>query len=111
VPGHEGGGVGARGAVIRRVLLRSSAVTHDLRGWLKAHPTAAGEIEATLEQLSADASHLALRVHKLRGPLAGCWACVAGYDLRGLSSTPSMKGQRRSSCWPWELTTRSIDIE
>ena len=23
-----------------------------------------------------------LRTHKLRGPLAGCWACSGGYDLR-----------------------------
>jgi mRNA-degrading endonuclease YafQ of YafQ-DinJ toxin-antitoxin module len=39
-------------------------------------------IAASLEQLSADAAHPSLRTHKLRGPLAGCWACSAGYDLR-----------------------------
>jgi hypothetical protein len=27
-------------------------------------------------------SHPSLLTHKLRGPLAGCWACSAGYDLR-----------------------------
>lgn len=67
---------------MRRVLLRSPAFARDLKRWLKTHADAAGEIEATLEQLSADASQPALRVHKLRGPLAGCWACSAGYDLR-----------------------------
>ena len=36
----------------------------------------------TLEQLSADAAQPALRAHKLRGSLAGCWACSADYDLR-----------------------------
>ena len=41
-----------------------------------------GTVEATLEQLAADASHPSLRTHKLRGSLAGCWACSGGYDLR-----------------------------
>ena len=42
----------------------------------------AASIEATLEQLSADVAHPSLRTHKLPGPLAGSWACSAGYDLR-----------------------------
>jgi addiction module RelE/StbE family toxin len=67
---------------VRRTLLRSPAFGRDLRRWLKAHPDTAASIEATLEQLSADAVHPSLRTHKLRGPLAGCWACSAGYDLR-----------------------------
>lgn len=67
---------------MRRVLLRSPAFARDLRAWLKSRPGTAAAVEATLEQLSADASHPSLRTHKLRGPLAGCWACSAGYDLR-----------------------------
>jgi addiction module RelE/StbE family toxin len=67
---------------VRRTLLRSPAFGRDLRRWLKSHPQAAATIQATLEQLSADAAHPALRTHKLRGPLANCWACSAGYDLR-----------------------------
>jgi mRNA interferase YafQ len=67
---------------VRRVLLRSPAFARDLRAWLKSRPGTAAAVEATLEQLSADASHPSLRTHKLRGPLAGCWACSAGYDLR-----------------------------
>jgi addiction module RelE/StbE family toxin len=62
--------------------LRSPAFARDLRAWLKSRPGTAAAAEATLEQLSADASHPSLRTHKLRGPLAGCWACSAGYDLR-----------------------------
>ncbi len=38
-------------------------------------------IEATLDQLSADANHSSLRTHKLRGQLAGLWACSVGPDL------------------------------
>jgi mRNA interferase YafQ len=67
---------------VRRVLLRSPAFARDLRSWLKSRPVAAATVEGMLEQLSADASHPSLRTHKLRGPLAGCWACSAGYDLR-----------------------------
>jgi addiction module RelE/StbE family toxin len=67
---------------VRRTLLRSPAFARDLRKWLKRHPETAASIEAALEQLSADAAHPSLRTHKLRGSLAGCWACSAGYDLR-----------------------------
>jgi mRNA interferase YafQ len=67
---------------VKRTLLRSPAFGRDLRKWLKSRPDTAASIEATLEQLSADAAHPSLRTHKLRGPLAGCWACSAGYDLR-----------------------------
>lgn len=67
---------------MRRVLLRSPAFARDLRAWLKSRPGGAEFIEATLEQLSADAYDPSLRTHKLRGRLAGCWACSAGYDLR-----------------------------
>jgi len=67
---------------MRRVLLRSSAFARDLRTWLKSRPGTVVSVETTLEQLSADASHPSLRTHKLRGPLANCWACSAGYDLR-----------------------------
>jgi addiction module RelE/StbE family toxin len=67
---------------MRRTLLRSPAFARDLRSWLKTRPETAASIEAVLEQLSADAAHPSLRTHKLRGPLAGCWACSVGYDLR-----------------------------
>ena len=67
---------------MRRTLLHSPAFGRDLRRWLKSRPDTAASVEATLEQLSADAAHPSLRTHKLRGPLAGCWACSAGYDLR-----------------------------
>jgi mRNA interferase YafQ len=65
-----------------RVLIQSPAFGRDLKNWLKSHANSAKEIEATLTQLSADASHPSLRTHKLRGPLKGYWACTAGYDLR-----------------------------
>ncbi|MGP0064066.1 MAG: type II toxin-antitoxin system YafQ family toxin [Isosphaeraceae bacterium] len=67
---------------MRRVLLRSPAFASDMRARLKSQPGMAASIEATLDQLSADASHPSLRTHKLSGPLTGSWACSAGYELR-----------------------------
>ncbi len=67
---------------MRRTLLSSLAFARDLRNWFKPRPDAAAPIEAALEQLSADATYPSLRTHKLRGALAGCWACSVGYDLR-----------------------------
>jgi mRNA interferase YafQ len=67
---------------MNRVLLRSPAFARDLRNWLKRHPDSGEAIEAALNQLSADVANPSLRTHKLRGKLAGCWACSAGYDLR-----------------------------
>lgn len=78
---------------MRRALLPSPAFGRDLRKWLKSHPDMAASIEATLEQLSADAAHPSLRTHKLRGPLAGCWACSGGYDLRAVFEYVQHEGQ------------------
>ena len=82
MPTHDRDRRGARRPIVRRTLLHSPAFGRDLRRWLKSHSDTAASIEATLEQLSADAAHPSLRTHKLRGPLADCWACSAGYDLR-----------------------------
>mgnify|MGYP001227085745 CR=1 FL=1 len=76
-----------------RTLLRSPAFGRDLRRWLKSHPQGAAAIEAALEQLSADAAHPSLRTHKLRGPLAGCWACSVGHDLRVVFEYVQHEGQ------------------
>jgi mRNA interferase YafQ len=67
---------------VNRALLRSPAFARDLRSWLKSRPDSAESIQAALDQLSADAAAPVLKSHKLRGPLAGYWACSAGYDLR-----------------------------
>jgi mRNA interferase YafQ len=76
---------------VRRALLRSPAFGRDLQKWLKTHANTAASIEATL--VAADAAHPSLRTHKLRGPLAGCWACSAGYDLRIVFEYAQHEGQ------------------
>jgi len=78
---------------VKRTLLRAPAFGRDLRKWLKSHPDTAPSIDSTLEQSSADAAHPSLRTHKLRGSLAGCWACSAAYDLRIVFEYTQHEGQ------------------
>jgi addiction module RelE/StbE family toxin len=67
---------------MKRQLLRSSAFVRAARRIVKKQPEAAAAIRSTLEALAEDALQPALRTHKLKGELAGSWACSAGYDLR-----------------------------
>jgi len=39
-------------------------------------------LRIALDELADDAFQTSLRTHKLKGELAGSWACSAGYDLR-----------------------------
>jgi mRNA interferase YafQ len=67
---------------MRRVLLQSAAFVRAARRLVKKDPEAADNIRAALESLAEDAFQAALKTHKLKGELAGSWACSAGYDLR-----------------------------
>jgi mRNA-degrading endonuclease YafQ of YafQ-DinJ toxin-antitoxin module len=65
-----------------RVLLLSTAFVRAARRLMKKHPDAGPDLEATFVALMEDAFQAALKTHKLKGDLAGSWACSAGYDLR-----------------------------
>ncbi len=67
---------------MRRVLLQSTSFVRAARRLLKKNPQAAPHFQTALEALSEDAFQPALKTHKLKGDLAGSWACSAGYDLR-----------------------------
>lgn len=67
---------------MKRIVLRSDAFIRAAKRYTKKHPDAAEELRATLELLEEDAYHPSLKTHKLKGELAGSWACSAGYDLR-----------------------------
>lgn len=49
---------------------------------MKKSAEVATDIQNTLKALEEDAFLPALKTHKLKGELAGSWACSAGYDLR-----------------------------
>lgn len=67
---------------MRRQLLQSAAFVRAARHLVKRNSQAAASLQAALESLAEDAFHPSLKTHKLKGELAGSWACSAGYDLR-----------------------------
>ena len=67
---------------MKRELLRTSAFARTLKKHLKSQSDATESIGITLSALSDDAFQLNLKTHKLKGSLAGYWACSAEYDLR-----------------------------
>ena len=67
---------------MRRELFPSSAFTRSVRRLGKKDRAAFAAIRSTLLVLQADAFDSRLGSHKLKGDLAGIWACSAGYDLR-----------------------------
>ena len=67
---------------MRCLLLQSASFLRAARRLVKKKPDAAPLLQAALASLAEDAFHPALKTHKLKGELAGSWACSAGYDLR-----------------------------
>lgn len=67
---------------MKRVLLPSSAFLRDARRLGKKNPQAAESLLSVLAWLEADAFQPHLKTHKLKGDLAGSWACSFGYDRR-----------------------------
>ena len=74
--------INARDHEMMRVLLQSAAFVRAARRLIKKHPEVGSTLEATIASLMEDAFQAALKTHKLKGELAGSWACSAGYDLR-----------------------------
>lgn len=67
---------------MKRALLPSKSFLRLARQFTRKHPNQAEDLRLTLELLAEDAFHPQLKTHKLKGRLAGSWACSAGYDLR-----------------------------
>jgi len=63
-------------------LIRTSEFVRAARRYLKRNPQLADDVEAALQLLAIDAFDSRLKTHKLKGDLAGVWACSAGHDLR-----------------------------
>ena len=61
---------------------------------IKKHPTLRNDIEETLTLLEQDAFAPSLETHKLKGKLAGSWACSVGYDLRIVFDFVKCEGQQ-----------------
>jgi len=77
---------------VTRALLRTNAFVRAARRLLRVNPSLTDDLDATLRLLRDDAFHPSLRTHKLKGRLAGSWACSAGYDLRVVFSFVEHEG-------------------
>ncbi len=77
---------------MKRLLLPSNAFVRSSRRFFRKHPQLAPELQLTLELLAEDAFHPQLKTHKLKGKLAGSWACSAGYNLRCIFQFVKHKG-------------------
>jgi addiction module RelE/StbE family toxin len=67
---------------MRRNLLQSAAFVRAARRLVKRHPEAVPLLQTALTALAEDAFQPAMKTHKLKGEMAGSWACSVGYDLR-----------------------------
>lgn len=77
---------------MKRLLLTSTAFVRSGRRFARKQPSAAAELQAALALLAEDALHPQLKTHKLKGRLAGSWACSAGCDLRVVFQFVQHKG-------------------
>ncbi len=67
---------------MKRLLLPTKTFLRLARQTARKNPVVAEDIRTALELLTEDAFDPRLKTHKLKGKLAGSWACSAGYDLR-----------------------------
>lgn len=68
-----------------RTIIWGKTFLRDLKRTIKKNPTLRDDIENTLRLLAGDPFASQLSSHKLKGQLAGSWACNVGYDLRIVS--------------------------
>ena len=77
---------------MKRLLLPTKAFVRSAKKLTRKNPGAAEDLRVTLELLAEDAFDPTLKTHKLKGNLAGSWACSGGYDLRVVFQFVKHKG-------------------
>ncbi len=65
-----------------RTLIWGKTFIRALKRTIRKHPPLKHSIEEALRLLQEDPFAPQLATHKLKGRLAGSWACSVGYDLR-----------------------------
>lgn len=65
-----------------RTLVWSAAFVRAVKRALRRQPELREGVERTLKLLAEDPFHPMLHSHKLKGELAGAWACTVDYDNR-----------------------------
>ncbi|MBC7225815.1 MAG: type II toxin-antitoxin system YafQ family toxin [Thermoflexales bacterium] len=65
-----------------RALVWSATFIRAFKRAIRRQPELRARIEQTLRQMAEDPFHPTLHSHKLKGELAGSWACTVDYDHR-----------------------------
>ena len=88
-----------------RTLIWSSTFIRAFKRVMKKQPDLLGDIENTLRLLVEDPFASQLETHKLKGKLAGSWACSVGYDLRIIFDFVKSKKQKEGAIFLIEIGT------
>ena len=91
-----------------RTLIWSLHFSRSLRRKLRQNPPLHQPIEAALRQLADDPFHPSLHSHKLKGELAGAWACPVDFDNRILFEFVTDPTSARSSSATTPLRRTSV---
>lgn len=72
---------------------------------VKKRATLRNDIEDTVKLLARDTFAPSLETHKLKGNLAGFWACSVGYDLRIVFDFVHIEGEQEDDIRLLEIGT------
>ena len=65
-----------------KTLVWSAGFERACKRVVRRRPELRARVQSTLERLAENPFHPMLRSHKLKGELAGAWACTVDYDNR-----------------------------
>lgn len=88
-----------------RTLIWGKTFIRAFKRTIKRHPTFKSNIEETLRLLAKEPFNSQLETHKLKGTLAGTWACSAGYDLRIIFDFVENASQKEDDIFLLEIGT------
>lgn len=79
-----------------RRLIWTKTFTKGIRRVIKRKPSLRSEVERTLNLLGQDVFEPSLETHKLKGNLAGRWACTVERDLRIVFRFVQIEGEQEA---------------
>ena len=88
-----------------RTLIWGPTFVRALKRTVKKHPPLKQDIEDTLRLLAEDPFSAVLETHKLKGKLAGSWACSVRHDLRIIFDFVESAHQKEDDIFLLEIGT------
>ncbi|HXF40092.1 MAG TPA: type II toxin-antitoxin system mRNA interferase toxin, RelE/StbE family [Blastocatellia bacterium] len=88
-----------------RKVVWSTPFVRSVKRAVKRRAGLRNDIEETLKLLARDTFAPSLETHKLKGKLAGFWACSVGYDLRIVFDFVQIEGEQEAGIRLLEIGT------